>query len=111
MAENIKHFKRKESYEYKLLKKNGQLMEFNAQHGENANTVILYFHDQNMYSEKRIHDSIDKLFKLHKPAKDEKGKPIKDANGEQVYTDETYEIFIKHIICVTKTGIWKEFHI
>ena len=103
--------KGKESYEYKLLKKNGQLIEFNAQHGEDADTVIFYFHDQSMYSEKRIHDSIEKLFKLHKPAKDEMGKPIKDANGKQVYTDETYEISIKHIICVTKTGIWKEYHL
>ena len=101
----------KDSYEYKLLKKNGQLMEFNAQHGENADTVILYFHDQSMYSEKRIHDSVDKLFKLHKPAKDETGKPIKDDNGEQVYTDELYEVFIKHVICVTKKGIWKEYHL
>ena len=101
----------KESYEYKLLKKNGQLMEFNAQHGENADTVILYFHDRNMYSEKRINDSIDKLFKLHKPAKDEMGKPIKDANGNQVYTDELYEIHIRHVICATKNGIWEEYHI
>lgn len=103
--------KSKASYEYKLLHKNGQLIEFNAQHGTNADTVILYFHDENMYSEKRIKDSIDKLCKLHKPAKDENGKGIKDKRGNQVYTDELYEIFIKHIICVTKTGIWKEFHI
>lgn len=103
--------KNKASYEYKLLHKNGQLIEFNAQHETNADTVILYFHDQNMYSEKRIKDSIDKLCKLHKPAKDENGKGIKDKSGNQVYTDELYEIFIKHIICVTKTGIWKEFDI
>ena len=103
--------KNKESYEYKLLKKNGQLAEFNVQHGTNADTVILYFHDQDMYSETRIHNSIEELCKLHKFAIDENGNVIKDENGNQVYTDELYEILIKHIICVTKTGIWKEFHL
>ena len=103
--------KDKPSYEYVLLHKNRQLMDFNVQHGTDADTVILYFHDQNMYSEERIRDSIDKLCKLHHFAKDENGKVIKDENGNPTYTDELYEIFIRHVVCVTKTGTWKEFDI
>ena len=64
-----------------------------------------------MYSEERIRDSIDKLCKLHHFAKDENGKVIKDENGNPTYTDELYEIFIRHVVCVTKTGTWKEFDI
>ena len=43
------------------------------------------------------------LKKLHKPAMNEK--------GNQVYTDKLYDIFIKHIVCVTKTGKWQDFNL
>ena len=103
--------KDKNSYEYILLRKNGQLLEFNAQHGTDADTVILYFHDESMYSEQRINRSMENLLNLHKYAKDEKGKVIKDESGNPIFSDELYEIKIKHIICATKTGMWREFHI
>ena len=101
----------RKSYEYKLLHKNQQLRVFNGQHGTNADTVILYFHDETMYSEKRIRDSIEKLQQLHKPIRDENGKPIKDENGNQVFSEELYDIVIKHVLCVSKTGIWEEYHL
>lgn len=99
----------RDSYEYALLKKNGQLLEFNIEHNTQADTILLYFHDASYYEEKKITDSFSKLKALHKPAVDEDGKGIMDENGKQVYTDELFDIIIKHVICVTKTGIWKEF--
>lgn len=101
----------RDSYHYALKKKNRLLKYFNEQHKEQADTVILYFHDPKMYSEDRIHASIDNLKKLHKPLRDNNGKIIKDQNGNYVWSEDFIDIIIKHIICVTKDSQWKEFNI
>ena len=93
--------KTRDSYEYALLKKNGQLMRFNAEQGTNADTVILYFHDSGMYSEERIRKSMELLPKMRLWKKDDM--------GNSYLSEELITVFIKHIICITKDGTWKEF--
>lgn len=84
-------------YRNALKTKNRQLKNFNREHGENANTVILYFHDASMYSREKIVLSIDKL------------KDIDAVDKDGNLLGRKITIYIKHIICITKEGLWEEY--
>ena len=95
--------KDRDSYHYTLLHKNRQLKDFNVEHDTQADSLILYFHDPRMYSEERIRKSIEILPTLRLWEKDEL--------GNSYLTDELVTVYIKHIICVTKDGLWREYDI
>lgn len=58
---------------------------------------MLYFHDATFYSKEKIQRSIEELRNVE--ATDKDGNLL----GRKI------TVYIKHIICVTKEGLWEEY--
>jgi hypothetical protein len=71
---------KKESYRNALKAKNKQIGRYNHTYNENADTVMLYFHDVSMFSETKVISSMNRLL---------------DYNQKN-----NYATHILHIICV-----------
>lgn len=87
------------SWQYRILKKNYQAWDFMKETGETCDSMILYFHEPSMYSREKALYSIQGFKQMHKVGED----------GN--ITNIPIDICLKHLICITSTGIWDEYDI